>query len=93
MKITREKTIRPTKLQPQLFSVINKLASKNDYRIVVDRNNEPLCALVSYSLLENMDLKDQFDEDSLGAEVAAYYQDMPEEEKELMDLAIDDGIN
>ena len=86
-----QKTIRPTKLQPQLFSLIKKLSKKNDYRVIVDKDNHPLCALISYTLVEQLDLGKNFDEGALADELETYYSDMPKEEQVLMDLAISDG--
>ena len=87
------KTIRPTKLQPQLFSLIKELSKENDYRVIVDKDNEPVCVLMSYQLLQNIDIQKPFDEKELEDEVENYYADMPESESELIDCAIDDEIN
>ncbi len=93
MKTELHKTIRPTKLQPQLFSLIKELSQKNDYRVIVDKDNEPVCVLISYQLLQNIDIQKSFDEKKLEQEVEHYYADIPESELELIDCALDDEIN
>ena len=91
MFVSLKKTIRPTKLQPQLFSLIKELSKKKDYRLIVNKDNQPLCALVSYKFIEQLDLDKKFDEETLGKEMEAYYKNMPKDEKDLLDLAISDG--
>jgi len=88
-----QKTIRPTKLQPQLYSIIKKLAKEKDYRIIIDKENQPVCVLLDYKLFEELDFQGKFNEEELSKEVETYYQNIPKEEQELVDLAIDDGIN
>ena len=88
-----QKTIRPTKLQPQLYSIIKQLAKEKDYKIIIDKDNQPICVLLDYGLFEELGFQDKFDSEKLAKEAENYYQNIPEEEQELIDLAIDDGIS
>lgn len=92
-KISLEKTIRPTNLQPKLYSVINELAKTDDYTVVVNKDNKPLCVIMSYSLAENIDLEGYIKKPSksLAQQVKDYYKSLPSDEKELLNEAIDDG--
>lgn len=95
MIIPIHKTIRPTKLQPQLFSVLRDLSKSHDYRLVVDKDNAPLCVMVSYDLVKELDFEQQIrttDED-LGSQIEEYYSDLSNDEKELFHAPLDDIID
>lgn len=89
--IPLQKTIRPTKLQPQLFSVVKQLSHSNDYRVVVDKDNKPLCVMVSYSLIKDINLEESIASKykNLEEEMNLYYSSMPQEEIELINKGID----
>ncbi|MDP4008426.1 MAG: hypothetical protein Q8P68_04520 [Candidatus Peregrinibacteria bacterium] len=93
--IPLEKTIRPTQLQPKLYSVIKQLGNTADYRVVVNKDNTPVCILISYSLMQNVDLESMLpiSEEVLRKQMREYYANEPEEEKEWREFAIDDGID
>lgn len=88
------KTIRPTHLQPKIYSVINKLSKTNDYKVIIDKDNNPMCYIVSYSLLEDIDLesKRKFSDDDLEIIMKDYYSVLSKDESELLNDAIDDWI-
>ena len=91
MIINQQKTIRPTQLQPQIYSVVNDLSKKKDYIIVIDKNNNPLCVIASYSLIENLDIDNETNHEAeLIQDMNEYYSSMPSEEKELLNDSIDD---
>ncbi len=96
MKISPKKTIRPTALQPQLFSVIKYLTNHDDYRLVVNKDNEPVCVMISYSLAKRFPFQEEAYkkwEQDMVASMKAYYADMPEDEKNLVNEGIDDVID
>ncbi|GEM_PF-6513703 len=94
MKSDQKKTIRPTALQPKLFSVIKHLSKHDDYRVIVDRDNEPMCVMVSFSLWKNAGFPDRHrDDEKLVASMKAYYSDMPKEDAEWTDVGISDGLD
>ena len=84
MNIPLKKTIRPTQLQPKLYSVINELGEGADYRVVVNKDNKPMCVIMSYSLLKAKDLEGMIpvSEEELRRQMREYYANEPEEEKE-----------
>lgn len=92
--IPLKKTIRPTQLQPKLYSLINELGSNADYRVIVNQQNKPMCVLISYSLFKDIDLENLqvFSEEELRKQMREYYANEPEEDKEWREFAIDDGI-
>ena len=88
------RTIRPTALQPKLFSLINHLKNTDDYRVVIDRDNQPMCVLVSFSLWEQAAAErrqSHRDDRAFAQSLKAYYSDMPKEDKEWIDAGILDG--
>lgn len=93
--IPRKKQIRPTNLQPKLYSIVKELGNGADYRVIVDRDNRPMCVLLSYSLMRDIDLQNLqvFSEKELSKRIDEYYANMPEEDKEWLDVGIDDGID
>lgn len=93
--VSLQKVIRPTQLQPKLYSIIRELEKNNDYKVIVNKNNQPACVLISYELVKDMDFEDfkPLSEKELAKEMEEYYDNMPEEDKEFMNFAIDDGIN
>lgn len=52
MSILLEKTIKPSKLQPQIFALAKDFSQKKeeDYTAVVSGNNEVLCVIVTPTL-------------------------------------------
>lgn len=54
MKITLEKTIKPSKLQPQIFALAREFQNKKeeDFRAVVSPDNEVMCFIITPSLFE-----------------------------------------
>jgi hypothetical protein len=93
MKINWNKTIRPTQLQPKLYSVVNSLASQHDYKVIIGKNNQPLCVLLSYSLLKNIELDDnkKAAHTQLIQDMKKYYSSLSDDETELLNDTIDDG--
>lgn len=92
-KITIDKTIRPTQLQPKLFSLIKELSLGNDYKVIVNKDNHPLCVMMSYSLLENMDFPFSVKRNNNFAnQVKKYYSNLASDEKDLLNEGIDDLI-
>lgn len=85
--IPLNKTIRPTQLQPKLYSVIKDLGEKVDYRVILNRNNDPVCFLVSYPLLKKMDLESMLppSKKELERMIEEYYASVHEDEKEWIE--------
>lgn len=54
-----------------------------------------MCVLLSYSLMRDIDLQNLqvFSEKELSKRIDEYYANMPEEDKEWLDVGIDDGID
>ncbi len=96
MKTYASRKIRPTKLQPQIFSVLREMKHQSDYRVIVDRDDEVMAVLLSPSLLSmnNIDIQQlsNNNDESLLEEVKKYYSTLSKDEKEIADFAIDDGI-
>jgi len=94
MKIDLKKTIRPTQLQPKLYSVVKDLSKNCDYKVIVNKNNEPLCVITSYALFKEVDLnKCQKKSDQiLINQMQEYYSSFSEEEKMLLNETTDDDI-
>lgn len=93
--IPRKKQIRPTNLQPKLYSIVKELGNGADYRVIVDKDNKPMCILASYSLLKNIDMEklSPVSEEELRRQIREYYANEPEEDKEWREFSIDDGID
>lgn len=93
-KIILNKTIRPTQLQPQLYAVIKNIYKGDDYKVIVNKDNQPLCVMISYNLFENADFSffKKNKEKKLIKQVKDYYSNLSSDEKELLDEAIGDGI-
>ncbi len=93
MQISIDKTIRPTQLQPKIYSIVNYLSEHEDYKVVVDKDNKPLCVMVSYGIFKKLDFYDyeQSKKNDLVKEMKSYYSSIDEDEKELLDSALLDG--
>lgn len=54
MKILLEKTLKPSKLQPQIFALAREFQKKKepDFRAVVSQDNEVMCFIITPSLFE-----------------------------------------
>lgn len=54
MKITLDKTLKPSKLQPQIFAIAREFQKKKeaDFRAIVSQNNEVMCFIITPSLFE-----------------------------------------
>ena len=50
MEISLKNVIRPTQLQPQIYSIINSLAKKDDFKVIINKENKPVCVLISYNM-------------------------------------------
>ncbi len=85
--IPLKKTIRPTQLQPRLYSIINDLGENADYRVILNRSNDPVCVLISYPLLKNVDLESMLppSKKELEKMIEEYYANVPDEEKEWIE--------
>jgi len=94
MEISLKNVIRPTQLQPQIYSIINSLAKKDDFKVIINKENKPVCVLISYNLLENIDLKKIKNKktDQLINQMKEYYGTLSEDETLLINEGIDDGI-
>lgn len=60
--------------------------------MIVDKDNNPLCVLAGYQLVKGIDLekkKKQHDTELIAA-MQDYYKDVPDDERELASLCIDD---
>lgn len=90
--IPLHKTIRPTTLQPKIFSLIKDLQEKKDYLVIVDKNNTPVCFLASIAFFDDIDEKKNGTA-SIEKQMEEYYGDLSEDEKEWMDFGVNDGIS
>ena len=74
-QIFSNKTVRPTQLQPKLFSVINSLATNDDFKLIIDKDNNPLCYMVSYNLIKDIDLDKKMtkSDQDLEKDIVDYY--------------------
>lgn len=88
-------TIRPTNLQPRLYREIKRLAKTDDYIVIVNQENEPVCVLAGYSLIKDIELEKRKKEKmktgkTLADQIEEYYQNIPQDEKDIMDSGIED---